>query len=62
VVKGVQASHNSHRQKDGHLEVQAVLGSSLDTMTRYRSTLKRDFYRATETLRKTQEERREREK
>lgn len=59
VVEGVQASHNRHRQTGDQLEVQAVLGSSLETMTRYRSALKRDFYRATDMLRKEQGERRE---
>src|SRR5713226_7785991 len=62
VLNAVQISDNSHHQEGGHLEIQAVLGSSLDTMTRYRSALKRDFYRAIETLRTVQAERREGEK
>jgi hypothetical protein len=41
----------------GHLEIRAVLGGSLDTMTRYRSALKRDLYRAIEMLRAVQAER-----
>lgn len=57
VVNAVQTSQNSHQQKGGHLEVQAVLGSSLETMARYRSQLKRDFYRAVDKLREVQAER-----
>jgi len=59
VINTVRTSQNNHHQSGGHLEVQAVLGSSLDTMTRYRSALKRDLYRAIETLRTIQAERRE---
>jgi hypothetical protein len=62
VVNKAQAVHNSQNQEGGHLEIQAVLGGSLDTMTRYRSALKRDFYRAIEMLHTVQAERREGEK
>lgn len=62
VLNGTQSSRSDQSQKVGHLEIQAVMGSSLDTMTRYRSALKRDFYRAIETLRAVQAERHEREK
>lgn len=62
VVNAVRNSQNSHHQTGGRLEVQAVLGSCLDTMTRYRAALKRDLYRAIETLRTVQAERREKEK
>lgn len=57
VVNAVQNSHNSHHHAGGHLEVHAVLGSSLETMTRYRSALKRDLYRAFKTLRVEQAKR-----
>lgn len=53
-VPGVR---NRQNQEGGHLEIQAVLGGSLDTMTRYRSALKRDLYRAIEMLRAVQAER-----
>lgn len=39
------------------LEVEAVLGNTIDRLTRYQSALKRDFYRAVELLRKIQAER-----
>ena len=59
VVKDVHASIDRHDRKVGHLEVQAVLSSSIDTLTRYRSALKRDLYKAIEMLRVVQEKRRE---
>jgi hypothetical protein len=62
VIKAVQNSQNHDTQEAGHLEVEAVLGNSLANMTRYQSALKRELYRAIETLRKIQAERREREK
>lgn len=46
-------------QEAGHLEFEAILGNSLANMARYQSALKRDLYRAIETLRKVQAERRE---
>ena len=57
----LQQSSSYNSQKAGHLEVEAVLGSSLDRLTRYQSALKRDLYRAIQTLRSLQAERRERE-
>ena len=60
VVNAVQTLQNNNHRKVGHLEVEAVLGSSLEKMTRYQSALKRDLYRAIETLRTVQAERRER--
>jgi hypothetical protein len=62
VVPAIEKSYDSHKREGGHLEVQAVLGSSLATMTRYRSALKRDFYSAIDRLRVAQAERRENEK
>ena len=61
VVNAFQNSQNSNSQNAGQLEFEAVLGNSLTHMTRYQSALKRDLYRAIETLRKLQMERRERE-
>jgi hypothetical protein len=48
-----------HTQKDQGkvLEVEAVLGNTLDRLSRYQSALKRDFYRAVDLLRKLQAER-----
>ena len=62
VIDGIQKSQNHNSQEADHLEVEAVLGNSLANMTRYQSALKRDLYRAIETLRKVQAERREGEK
>lgn len=50
------ASGNRLGRDASHLEVQAVLRSSLDTLARYRASLKRDLYRAIEALRKIQAE------
>jgi hypothetical protein len=54
-------STNNRSRETGHLELEAVLASSLATLTRYRSALKRDLYRAFKELRAVQKERRERE-
>jgi hypothetical protein len=62
VINAIQKSQNNNSQEAGHLEVEAVLESSLEKMTRYQSTLKRDLYRAFETLRTVQAERRKRER
>src|SRR5208283_2171203 len=62
VVNELQQSNNFNKQEDDHLEVQAVLRSSLDKLTRYQSALKRDLYRAIDTLGKVKAERRERTK
>jgi hypothetical protein len=51
----------SQANKTGRLEVEAVLASSLANITRYRSGLKRDLYKAIDMLRAAQKERRERE-
>ena len=59
IVSAIQRSQNNKSQGAGHLEVEAVLGSTLEKMTRYQSTLKRDLYRAIEMLRALQAERRE---
>ncbi len=59
VVHAVQNSQKHNSQVGGHLEVEAVLGSALEKMTRYQSRLKNELYRAIETLRKIQAERRE---
>ena len=60
-MSAVQNLRNDNSQEAGHLEVEAVLGSSLEKMTRYQSALKRDLYRAIEMLRTLQAEKRERE-
>lgn len=61
VVREFQKSGNHASQEAGHLEVEAVLGSSLANMTRYQAALKRDFYRAIDKLCTLQTERRRRE-
>ena len=62
VVSTVQNSQKLNSQKAGHLEVEAVLGNSLGTISRYRSTLKRELNQAMDALRALQAERRERER
>lgn len=62
ILKAIQRSQNNDSQEAGHLEVEAVLGSTFEKMTRYQSTVKRDLYRAIDKARELQRERREREK
>jgi hypothetical protein len=47
------------KSKRGHVLIEAKLNSSIDTVLRYQTALKRDFYRAIATLRDLQRERRE---
>ena len=54
VVHALKSSRNSDHQEVDHLEIEAVMGSTLESMTRYQAKLKRDFYRAIEQLRKMQ--------
>jgi len=58
-VPDSQTAQGQHAQMASHIELEAVLGNSLTNLTRYQATLKRDFYRAIETLRAVQAERRE---
>ncbi len=58
VIPAVRSSQNSNRQEGDHLEIEAVMGSALENLTRYQTKLKRDLYRAIETLHKMQAERR----
>jgi hypothetical protein len=37
--------------KTGHVQIEAKLGTSLDTILRYQTTLKRDLYRVIAELR-----------
>ena len=60
VMKDFQNSGNHTSQKVGHLEVEAVMGNSLEKLSRYQSALRRDLYRAIEMLRTVQAERRKR--
>jgi hypothetical protein len=62
IISAFQNSQNQQSQQAGHLEVEAVFGSSLANMNRYQSSLKRDLYRAIEVLRALQAERSERKK
>ncbi|MFZ0868974.1 MAG: hypothetical protein WAN06_20165 [Candidatus Sulfotelmatobacter sp.] len=59
VVNAFKTSQNNNHQQVDHLEIEAVMGSALETLTRYQTKLKRDLYRAIETLHKMQAERRE---
>ena len=62
VMKDFQNSGNHTSQKVGHLEVEAVMGNSLEKLSRYQSALRRDLYRTIEMLRTVQTERRKRHK
>jgi len=52
---------NDRRGKVGHVQIEARLNTSLDTMLRYQAAINRDLYRALGELRSIQRERRERE-
>jgi hypothetical protein len=62
VVDALKSSRNSDDQEVDQLEIEAVMGSALESMTRYQAKLKRDLCRSIETLRTVQAERREGEK
>ena len=59
IINFLKGTENNNHQEVDHIELEAVMGSALETMTRYQTKLKRDLYRAMETLRKMQAERRE---
>jgi hypothetical protein len=61
VITAIQKTNGDNHQKAKHLEVEAVLGSTFDKMTRYQSALKRDLYRTIDMLCKLQAERKDRE-
>jgi hypothetical protein len=61
IVQAAKASTNDDSQNVDHLEIEAVMGNALETLTRYQTKLKREVYRAIEILQKLQMERRERE-
>ena len=52
-AENVSGNRKHHAQQ---IEVQALMGSSLDTVSRYRSGLKRELYRAIDKLVKMREE------
>jgi len=60
-VPGCQVFNAAHGNTGRHIEVQAVLGSTLNRILRYRAAVKKDLYRAIEALRAAQAERRARE-
>lgn len=60
LVPGYRSSKTALGNKCSRLEVEAVLGSTLDKILRYRAALSKEMYRAVEALRAAQEERRER--
>jgi hypothetical protein len=59
VVPAVQGSQDSGHQEVDRLEIEAVMGNTLENLTRYQTKQKHDLYRAMEMLRKLQAERRE---
>jgi hypothetical protein len=59
LVQAIKSSQDSDHLNADRLEIEAVMGSTLENMTRYHAKLKRDLYRAIEALRKMQAERRE---
>jgi hypothetical protein len=50
---------DNRRGKVGHVQIEARLNTSLDTLLRYHAAIKRDLYDALKELRSTQRERRE---
>jgi hypothetical protein len=50
-VNTSRKTYDTHAKKTDHVEVEAVLVSALETMGRYRVKIKKDLYRAIETLR-----------
>ena len=52
---------DDRRGKVGHVQIEARLNTSLDTMLRYQAAINRDLYRALGELRSIQREKRERE-
>jgi len=60
MVRDFQDSGGYRSQNTSHVELEAVLGNSLENITRYQSALKRDLYRAIDKIRELQAERRER--
>jgi hypothetical protein len=60
-VPGYQGLNAAHDDTGRHLEIQAVLGSRLDRILRYRAAITKDRYRAIEALHATQAQRREQE-
>jgi len=56
-----QEISKDRRGKVGHVQIEARLNTSLDTMPRYQAAINRDLYRALGELRSMQRERRERE-
>lgn len=56
-VQGFKAGCNAKSDSAHHLEVEAVLVSTLDRMSRYKSSVKKDLYRAIEALKQLQEDR-----
>jgi hypothetical protein len=58
-VDNTQVASENEKRNRGHLEVHAVLGSSVDTLLRYQVRLKKDLYKAMDKLRELQKERRD---
>jgi hypothetical protein len=59
VVRDFQDSGKRNNRSASHIELEAELGNSLARITRYQSSLKKDLYRAIETLRVVQKEKRD---
>ena len=56
-----QEISNDRRGKVGHVQIEARLNTSLDTIHRYQASINRDLYRALAEIRSMQRETRERE-
>ena len=59
VADGFSASGIANQDDGHHLEVEVVLISALESMSRYKARLKKDLYRAIEMLRTLQTERKD---
>jgi len=61
IIHALKSTENTDHQHVDHLEIEAVMGNTLENLTRYQTKLKHDLYRAMDELRKLQADRRERE-
>lgn len=59
VLPQCKVSKDSNTRQAKHLELEAVLGNTLENLTRYRSALKRDLYRTIQVLESLREKRKQ---
>ncbi len=62
IIPALKSTEDNDNQGGDHLEIQAVMGNALASMSRYQAKLKSDLYRAMDKLHEMQAERREGEK